>query len=152
MLPPRCEVLVGKEAEGLGLLDVETRMIADKQVNETRGQCALSSAPVAGYEIHAGITEGPATDRPMFTLNDTPEGARSPNGRIEGTYLHGAFAQDNFRRSWITRSGGRSDFTLNYDGEVDRALDALADGVQAAVDVDRLFAEARAPGWHPASK
>ncbi|MEH6808453.1 MAG: cobyric acid synthase [Hyphomonas oceanitis] len=137
------------EAEGLGLLDVETHMIADKQVNEARGQCALSGAPVAGYEIHAGITQGPATDRPMFTLDNKPEGARSPNGRIEGTYLHGAFAQDNFRRSWITRSGGRGDFALNYDGEVDRALDALADGVEAAVDVDSLLAEARAPGWRP---
>ena len=142
---------IAGEAEGLGLLDVETRMIAHKQVNEVQGHCALSDAAVAGYEIHAGITHGPDTERPMFTLQGKNEGARSADGRIEGTYLHGAFAQDGFRRGWITRSGGQAAFALSYGAGVERALDALADGVEAAVDIDRLFAEAQAPGWRPSS-
>ena len=36
--------------DGLGLLDVETTMHAEKTVRPARGRCALSDAPVTGYE------------------------------------------------------------------------------------------------------
>lgn len=138
------------EAAGLGLLDVETRMIPNKRVSRTRGICMLGGDTVTGYEIHAGATDGPDASRPMFTLNDQPDGARSADGRIEGTYLHGAFAQDEFRRGWISRAGGNASSSLSYNSEVDRALDTLADGVEAAIDIDALFATAELPGWNPA--
>jgi len=142
---------VAGEAAGLGLLDVETRMSRQKRVTEATGQCALNGDEVSGYEIHAGATAGPDTARAMFQLNGHPDGARSADGRIEGTYLHGAFARDVFRRGWIARAGGTASEALSYNAEVDRALDALADGVEAAVDVDALFATAQPPGWSPVS-
>ena len=137
-------------AMGLGLLDIETQMSADKQVQMTDGTCALIGCSVAGYEIHMGKTTGPDTQRPMFTLGDQTEGARSANGLIEGTYLHGMFTQDEFRRSWLSRIGASAQTGLSYSAEVDRALDALADEVSAAVDIDALLGLAEAPGWHPA--
>jgi adenosylcobyric acid synthase len=88
----------------------------------------------------------------MFRLDGHPDGARSADGRIEGTYLHGAFVQDGFRRSWLSRDGALPDATLSYTMEVDRALDALASEVEAAVDIDALFATAERPGWSPASR
>jgi adenosylcobyric acid synthase len=140
---------VAGEAAGLGLLDVETRMTPLKQVQEAGGACALSGEAVSGYEIHSGATSGPDTERPLFSLQGQPEGARTADGRIEGTYLHGAFQQDDFRRAWITRAGGRVDTNLNYGATIEAALDALADGVEAAVDIDTLFAQAEHPGWSP---
>jgi adenosylcobyric acid synthase len=140
---------VAGEALGLGLLDVETRMTPLKQVKEAGGACALSGEAVSGYEIHSGTTSGPDTERPLFSLLGQPEGARSADGRIEGTYLHGAFQKDDFRRAWITRAGGRVDTNLNYGATIEAALDALADGVEAAVDIDTLFAQAEHPGWSP---
>jgi adenosylcobyric acid synthase len=137
------------EAAGLGLLDVETRMTPLKQVREADGTCALSGEPVSGYEIHTGSTTGPDTKRPLFSLQGQPEGARSEDGRIEGAYLHGAFQQDGFRRAWLARTGGRGDGALSYGATIQSALDALADGVEAAVDIDRLFAQAEHPGWSP---
>ena len=139
------------EAAGLGLLDVETRMVPGKHVTATKGVCALTQEVVSGYEIHAGATSGPDSSRPMFRLHGKSDGARSANGRIEGTYLHGAFSQDGFRRAWLERAGGTADATLSYDAGVERALDALADGVAAAADTEALFAMAETPGWAPAA-
>ena len=85
----------------------------------------------------------------MFRLGGVDDGARSASGNIQGTYLHGAFSSDSFRRAWLEEIGGASDAALNYRQSVEDALDALADGVEAAVETDRLFAAARQPGWQP---
>ena len=137
------------ETAGLGLLDVETRMDQQKHVAPVSGECADSGAPVSGYEIHTGRTSGPDTVRPMFSLAGTADGARSASGLIQGTYLHGAFSGDGFRRAWLEQAGGPVDAGLNYTKAVEQALDDLADGVEAAVDIEALLDSARTPGWHP---
>lgn len=134
------------EAQGLGLLDVETRMQADKKVAPVSGDCAIGDVTVSGYEIHTGRTTGEDTARPMFKFASEPDGARSANGRIEGTYLHGAFANDTFRRAWLTRAGGTADTHASYSNTVERALDTLANGVEAKVNIDALLESARPPG------
>ncbi|MEM1105554.1 MAG: cobyric acid synthase [Pseudomonadota bacterium] len=134
---------------GLGLLDVDTAMGAEKTVAPVTGTCAASGAPISGYEIHMGATTGPDTARPFADLSGRNDGAASPDGRIQGTYVHGVFASDGFRRAWLARQGAAPSTTLNYGAEVETALDALADGVAAAVDLDALFALARLPGWQP---
>ena len=45
--------------EGLGLLDVETEMTADKSTVPVQGRHCATGAAVSGYEIHLGRTEGP---------------------------------------------------------------------------------------------
>src|SRR5262249_34440350 len=86
--------------EGLALLDVETELTGDKALLEVQGDDA-AGVPVSGYEMHVGITRGPGTLRPMLRLGNgtgsRPEGARSPDGRIEGCYVHGLFTNDTFR-------------------------------------------------------
>ena len=128
------------EAPGLGLLDVETVMGGEKSVHPVAGTCARSNVPVAGYEIHMGATTGPDTARPFAHLPGGPDGAVSADGRVEGSYVHGLFAGDAFRARWLegVRSGTASAFA--YEPAIERALDDLADGLEAALDVDRLFA------------
>lgn len=140
------------EAHGLGLLEVETLMTCHKQVAPVSGQCSQSLSPVAGYEIHTGRTTGRDTERPMFDLAGTFDGARSASGRIEGTYLHGAFSSDAFRRGWLERAGGAPDAGFSYDASVENALDQLADGVEGSVDIESLLSTARHPGWQPAAR
>lgn len=137
------------DARGLGLLDTETHMSPQKHVAPATGSCVSSGAAVSGYEIHAGRTTGPDTARPMFKLGGTSEGARSANGLIEGTYLHGAFTSDTYRRAWLEKAGGGTDASFSYNATVEHALDALADGVAGAVNVDALLDSAREPGWQP---
>ncbi|WP_300380732.1 cobyric acid synthase [Henriciella sp.] len=137
-------------AHGLGLLDVDTVMTPDKHVAPASGTCTRTGEAVSGYEIHTGRTTGPDTSRPLFTLGGETDGAQSPDGRIQGTYLHGAFTSDSFRRAWLAAAGGNGHTTLDYGAAVEKALDALANGVEAAVDIDALFATAQPPGWQPA--
>ena len=129
-------------AEGLNLLDVTTRMRRSKAVRRVSGHCALTQAPVRGYEIHAGETEGPGRDRPLLLIDGRGEGARSANGRIEGSYVHGLFASDEYRAGYLRRMGAASS-ALCYDECVQTALDALADGLESALDIERLFAASR---------
>ena len=128
------------EADGLGLLEVETVMLGEKSVRPMTGTCARSAAPLSGYEIHMGTTTGPDTARPFAHLERGPDGAVSADGRIEGSYLHGLFAGDAFRSRWLenVRSGAAS--TLAYETEVERALDELAGELEAALDVDAMLA------------
>lgn len=134
---------------GLGLLDVHTHMAPEKRVALIQGIAGPDGAPISGYEIHMGQTVGADTARPFATLGAKPDGAISSNGRIQGTYIHGAFTSDQFRRSWLSQAGIGGDLALRYHDSVERALDELADGVDAAVDFDRLLALAEAPGWAP---
>ena len=128
------------QMKGLGLQEVGTRMTGNKRVVETDGRSVELDVPVTGYEIHTGETNGPDAERPFATLAGQADGARSANGRIQGTYLHGAFASDDFRRAWLRRLGAETDDTLDYDAAVEQALDALADGVEAALNIEALFA------------
>jgi adenosylcobyric acid synthase len=82
---------------GLGWLDLETTLEAEKQLRQVTGRLVFDDAPASGYEIHAGVSRGPALSRPLLldcsasTGEAYADGARSEDGQIAGTYLHGLF-------------------------------------------------------------
>jgi adenosylcobyric acid synthase len=123
---------------GLGLLDLVTTMTPDKRVTETTALHPASGTRVQGYEIHLGQTSGPDRARPMFTVNGLPEGAIRADGRVMGSYLHGMFTADPFRRAFLG-SLGATPGNASYDQTVEQTLDALADHLAAHVDCDRLL-------------
>jgi adenosylcobyric acid synthase len=128
--------------QGLGLLDLATVMTPDKRVTETTAHHPASNTEVKGYEIHLGRTEGPDRARPMFTVNGQPEGATRADGRVMGSYLHGMFTADPFRRAFLA-SLGATPGNASYDQTVEETLDVLADHLAAHVDCDRLLDIAR---------
>jgi adenosylcobyric acid synthase len=123
---------------GLGLLDLVTTMTPDKRVTETEAVHPASATKVKGYEIHLGVTSGPDRALPMFTVNGQPEGAVRADGRVMGSYLHGMFTEDAFRRAFLA-SLGATPGSASYDQTVDETLDALADHLAAHVDCARLL-------------
>src|SRR6185437_7213765 len=125
-------------APGLGLIEVETVLAGEKILEEARGVEIASGAPVNGYEMHIGRTDGPGTARAMLRLGARTDGAVSPDGRIAGCHLHGLFAGDAFRRAFLARLGGAGDASLVYERRVEATLDALAAHLEASLDVDRL--------------
>ena len=80
--------------------------------------------------------------RPFARLEGGPDGAVSADGRIEGTYVHGLFNEDSFRAGWLERVRAGTASTLAWEPAIDGAIDELADGLEAALDVDTLFADA----------
>jgi adenosylcobyric acid synthase len=126
---------------GLGLLDIVTVMTADKSTREVEGRHCASGTPVRGYEIHLGRSAGPDCARPMVTIDGRSDGATSVDGRVQGTYVHGLFTSDEFRRAWLGEFGVAS--RLAYEDRVEQALDALADHLEAHLDVDAILTIAR---------
>jgi len=136
----------GGAVDGLALLDVETELTSDKTLVEVHGE-DIAGTPVDGYEMHVGITNGPATARPMLRLangaGSRPEGAVSPDGRIAGCYLHGLFAGDAFRHAFLAGLKPRAASGISYDHEIESTLDALADHLARHLDLDRILEIAR---------
>lgn len=130
------------ESPGLGLLDVTTVMTPEKRLSRASARHAGTGLAVEGYEIHIGRTEGPDRARPFADVAGAAEGAISADGRVSGSYLHGLFAADDFRAAFLGGLGiaasGRG-----YEAGVEAALEALADHVEAHLDVGGLFALAR---------
>ncbi len=127
--------------EGLGLLDVETTMTGDKTLETAHGTELDTGERVAGYEMHMGLTLGADLARPWVALDDgRKDGARSADGRVMGSYLHGIFAADGFRHAFLKRiRRGRKRSGLAYEDRVDRILDELAGHLEGCMDLDRLI-------------
>ena len=130
------------ETTGLGLLHVETVMTPDKRLTETEAVHVASSEVFRGYEIHIGRTDGPDRARPFAQVDGRDEGAVSADGQVSGSYLHGMFRDDGFRRAWLAALGAQVG-NEGYDATVQAVLDRLADHVEAHLDVDGILAAAR---------
>jgi adenosylcobyric acid synthase len=129
--------------EGLGLLDVETSLTEKKALRHATGVLAASGVRFAAYEMHVGQTTGPATACPMALLDDgRVDGARSPDGQVAGTYLHGLFSNDHCRRAFLAARGATSG-DYRHGAAVEAALDALAAHLEEHVDITRLISLAR---------
>jgi adenosylcobyric acid synthase len=129
---------------GLGLLDVETTLTADKALREVQGTL-MDDQLFRGYEMHIGHTDGPATQSPFLTFSDGRcDGAIAASGLVAGCYVHGLFADDGLRSHWL-RSLGAATSGLAYETDVDATLDALAAHLERHVDVDRILALASQP-------
>lgn len=124
---------------GLGLLEVETVMGGDKRLASVQARDLASGAELRAYEIHIGRTEGPDCVRGWLTLEGRREGAESADGRVRGCYLHGLFASDAFRAAFMARLGMRAGLS-DFEGHVEAALEALADHMEAHLDLDALHA------------
>jgi len=124
---------------GLGLLDVETVLGPDKAAVAVAGRHAATGVELAGYEIHMGRTAGADCARPFADLGGRFDGARSADDRVAGTYLHGLFAADTFRRAYLAGLGAPPS-ALGYDATIEATLDALAEHLERHLDIDRLLA------------
>jgi adenosylcobyric acid synthase len=126
------------DSDGLGLLDVTTEMAGEKRLVRVSGTAL--GAPLNGYEIHMGRTEGADCARPFAHLPG-PDGAISRDGRVMGTYLHGLFADDRFRAGFMARLGAASQ--PGYEAGVEDTLDALAEHMERHLDVGAILGLAK---------
>lgn len=143
------------EAPGLGLLPVETTFAAEKSTYRVKGRALpgpgllayAAGEEIEGYEIHMGQSEGEAMaalriEERLGQAVDARDGAVSADGLVLGTYVHGLFAREGFRRALLRWLAERKGVTLPEAGprfEVEREYDRLADVVRASVDVATIY-------------
>lgn len=150
-----------REMPGLGLLHIDTRFNATKTTCLVEAELTNDSvfgafhasahhaSPIthnhlAGYEIHMGDSSGGIG---LFRIRRNgddawlPDGSR--NGSCWGTYLHGLFDNDAFRRAVLNnirvRKGlGPLAATVSYHAVRDAAIDRFADVVRRECDLDAI--------------
>jgi adenosylcobyric acid synthase len=67
----------------------------------------------------------------------------SADGRIMGSYVHGLFQSDDFRRSFLARLGAVADPGLLFAAAIEATLDSLASHIEAHLDIARILEIAR---------
>ena len=134
--------------EGLGLLNVSTRITEEKTLLEVSGKHIQTNTEIQGYEMHMGQTDGPDLERPLCKLSTGKiDGAISLSGNISGTYIHGIFQNDSFRHAWLAslREEERANnILINWNNEVEEALNGLAKKIEGSIDIDRIIEIAHA--------
>ena len=123
---------------GLGLLDCETELEPEKQLRNVAGRLELPGAPrVEGYEIHMGVTRGPALARPAATLDGRADGAVSDDGAILGSYCHGLFDMPQALAALLAWAGLGNAATVDLSVRREVDLDRLADAVAASMSLEK---------------
>ncbi|MGH8613766.1 MAG: cobyric acid synthase [Gammaproteobacteria bacterium] len=122
----------------LGLLDITTTLMPEKQLHNVQGQLVLEDAPVQGYEIHAGVTVGPALARPAVRLDGRTDGALSFDNHILGTYLHGLFESTAACDVLLRWAGLTDPQSPGYAALREAGIERLADAVKSHLDIARI--------------
>jgi adenosylcobyric acid synthase len=134
--------------EGLGLLALETQFEKEKCLLQCQGRHRSTQEPVYGYEIHHGATQELSESKGSLqacvqTLEGRVLGHSNPNGKIWGTYLHGIFDADGFRRKWIDRirleKGWKPLVEIQYQYDLEKSLNRLAEEFRNSVDLQRIY-------------
>ena len=129
---------------GLGILDYETTLEPQKQLRQVRGRLVESGACASGYEIHMGVSAGPALARAAIQLDDGRfDGARSEDGQVIATYLHGLFDQQEACSALLGWAGLDRPVPVNYSMLREASIDRLADTLTQHLEIDRLLAAVR---------
>jgi adenosylcobyric acid synthase len=123
---------------GLGLLELNTTLQAEKQLRNVRGKLMLEDAPVAGYEIHAGVSTGKALQHPAIQFDHDADGAISSDGKIFATYLHGLFESQQASDALLRWVGLREVVTPDYHARREADIERLADAVEQYLDTEML--------------
>jgi cobyric acid synthase CobQ/L-threonine-O-3-phosphate decarboxylase len=128
---------------GLGLLPLDTCLEPDKTTLQTRCQHLPSGHELIGYEIHHGRTTADGLQPLAYNAAGELIGGAMRDGRVWGTYLHGLFDADPFRRWFIDRlrqrRGWLCDGRIRACYDLEPAFDRLADTVRAALDMDTIY-------------
>ncbi|MBM4275105.1 MAG: cobyric acid synthase [Deltaproteobacteria bacterium] len=140
-------------APGLGLLPVATTLAGEKTTTQVEAVAPKSEEKIRAYEIHMGVTTAQGPGRPAFIIVsqngqpvETPDGWVDEGGNVWGTYLHGLFDNDGFRRDLLARIRVRKGQAAegptppwSYRDFVETQLDRLADTFRNHVDVEKIW-------------
>jgi cobyric acid synthase CobQ/L-threonine-O-3-phosphate decarboxylase len=135
---------LGRECHGFGLLPIKTTLQPDKTMTHCRATHLPSGETISGYEIHHGTSHGENLV-PVVRREDGMDigSSRAGSEHIWGTYLHGVFDADQFRRWFLDRlrrrKGWQPIVKVKSPYDLEPALDRLADHVRDALDMEQIY-------------
>ena len=145
--PDAIESAMGSSA-GLGLLEMETTLTDNKVLRNIHGHLLDSGIPVEGYEIHAGISQGDALTRPLFSIGSAEqdqhtskrfdEGAQNTDGTVLGSYIHGIFDEKALLEHLLLWAGLGQVESFDYQAFREQQIERLADAVEEVMSCDSL--------------
>lgn len=102
-----------RHADGLGLLDLDTRFHTNKTLCRVEAEVIAPASlchgcPAVGYEVHQGTSEQRDGALPWLRLRRQPggqiveDGAVSRDGLVCGSYVHGLFDDTRFCRALVS--------------------------------------------------
>ncbi|MCF6265290.1 MAG: cobyric acid synthase [Desulfuromusa sp.] len=134
----------GITCQGLDLLPMDTVLQPDKTMSRCQATHLPSSEHLHGYEIHHGTSAGNNLKPLLFREDGAVIGScLAEKEHIWGTYLHGVFDADGFRRWFLDRLRQRKGWQVigkvqsPYD--LEPALNRLADQVRSSLDMDKIY-------------
>jgi len=143
--PHGIESVDKEDTPGLGLLPVDTELLPDKTLARVRARHEVSRLALTGYEIHHGVTRlcGDGAEAAVVREDGDVIGYQRRPGLAWGSYLHGIFDDDAFRRWWIDTVRARKGLGPLAGGgarfDIEPALSRLAAVVRANLDIPALY-------------
>jgi|AJXC01.1.fsa_nt_gi adenosylcobyric acid synthase (glutamine-hydrolysing) (EC 6.3.5.10) len=127
-----------QSCNALAFLEMETTLQSKKRLELVQGVLSLGNVPIAGYEIHAGITSGPALNNPVMTIAGIADGAFSNDNLVMGTYLHGLFDLPEACQALLNWAGCTVTKAIDLDQEREAGINLFADTLEANFDFSLL--------------
>jgi adenosylcobyric acid synthase len=128
-----------KEFAALGLLEMDTTLMPEKQLKRSSGYLLLGEVPVSGYEIHMGVSQGEALKRPLNNIGESNEGAISCDEQIIGTYLHGIFEEAAACQKLLAWAGLKDAVLEDFAALRQANIETLARVVETALDMCEIW-------------
>lgn len=133
----------GESLAGLALLDLHTVLEKDKTLTRQTGTHLASGLAVHGYEIHHGQSRARNTREVVAFADGETGGLGAQAMNIWGSYLHGIFDADPFRRWFIDQLRAKNGLaplkTVQAPYDLEPAFDRLADVVRAQLDMKKIY-------------
>ncbi len=138
-----------KTINALGILPIVSKFYPEKILSQVKAKDLSSGSEVIGYEIHHGKTESTKNLIPKFEIHEYLnqkikkfDGAQSEDKRCWGTYIHGIFDNDIFRRNFLNslrKTKGDAPLTQGRPYDVDREIDKLAKLIRENINLELLY-------------
>lgn len=147
--------------KGLGLLNMTTTFEPDKITTQVRAEVTgpgqllsgIQGEKVSGYEIHMGRSQLGDGVVPAFRIFersvkevDILDGAVREDGRVFGTYIHGVFDNDMFRRHILNQIREEKGWgplvasdAVTVREQREKDFNKLADVVRVSLDMEKIY-------------
>jgi len=146
------------QTEGLGLINFVTRLMPSKVVSQVKAlaqdrlpfvDSKACAEKLSGYEIHIGRTKYLKGITPAFKIisrldkeTEIDDGALDSTGQVWGTYMHGIFDNDSFRRHLLNHLRAKKGLPVKESVsslDKDKEIDKLADSLRQNLDINKIY-------------